>query len=114
MPDGDLVAEEPGRACAGVGDQGLLLAEFQREVFTQELSEAGFDLLCFGLGSDESQEMVIALCRTLDYAECDGEGAGQRRLMRSGTRHNPGHMSEASFVGPRFQRRRQRKPATRR
>src|SRR2546423_15707338 len=68
MPDGDLVAEEPGRACAGVGDQGLLLAEFQREVFTQELSEAGFCLLFFGLGSGESQEMVIALCF------CGGEG----------------------------------------
>jgi Reverse transcriptase (RNA-dependent DNA polymerase) len=25
-----------------------------------------------------------------------GEGAGQRRLMRSGTRHNPGRMSEVS------------------
>ncbi|WP_211231861.1 hypothetical protein [Amycolatopsis balhimycina] len=34
--DGDLVAEEPGRACAGVGDQRLVLGEFELEFVTQE------------------------------------------------------------------------------
>ena len=35
--DGDLVAEEPRRAGAGVGDQRLVLGQFQLEVVTQEL-----------------------------------------------------------------------------
>lgn len=59
------------------------------------------------------ESLVHRLCRAPDYAECGGEGAGQRRLIRSDTRHNPSRMSEAFFVGPHFQRRRQRGPATR-
>ena len=38
--DGDLVAEEPRRAGAGVGDQRLVLGQFQLEVITQELGQA--------------------------------------------------------------------------
>jgi hypothetical protein len=37
---GDLVAEEPRRAGAGVGDQRLCLGQLQLEVILQELSEA--------------------------------------------------------------------------
>ena len=52
--------------------------------------------------------IILDLCRDCDYAEHSGVGAGQRRLVRPGTRHNPGRMSEASFVGPHPRRRRQR------
>ena len=37
--DGDLVAEEPRRAGAGVGDQRLGLRQLQRELLVQELTE---------------------------------------------------------------------------
>ena len=45
--DGDLIAEEPRRTGAGVGDQRLLLGQLQLEVIAQELGEATFDLLSF-------------------------------------------------------------------
>jgi hypothetical protein len=48
VPDGDLIAEKPRRAGAGVGDQGLILRQFQLEVITQERGEASLDLLAFG------------------------------------------------------------------
>ncbi len=55
----DLVTEKPCRPGAGVGDQRLLLGEFQLEFVTQELRQTAFDLLGFGLRSGESKEMVI-------------------------------------------------------
>jgi hypothetical protein len=45
--DGDLIAEEPRRLGAGVGDQRLWLGQLQLEVIAQELGEATFDLLSF-------------------------------------------------------------------
>jgi hypothetical protein len=65
---GDLVAEELRRACSGVGDQGLLLRQLQLEVVTQEPREALFDLLGFGLGSDEPEQVIVGLCRVPGYA----------------------------------------------
>jgi hypothetical protein len=62
VPDGDLVAEEACRACVGVGDERLVLGEFQFEIFTQERSEACFDVLCFVFRSDEPEEMIVGLC----------------------------------------------------
>jgi hypothetical protein len=53
--DGDLVAEESGRACAGVGDQRLVLGQFQCEFVTQKLGQAMFDFLGFGLGAGEPE-----------------------------------------------------------
>ena len=38
--DGDLVAEEPRRAGSGVGDQGFVRVEFQREFVAQERAPA--------------------------------------------------------------------------
>jgi len=67
--DGDLVAEEPRRARAGVGDQRLLLRQFQLEVVLQEPGKAVSDLLCLGFRSGEPEEVVICLCRLPDYAE---------------------------------------------
>jgi hypothetical protein len=67
--DGDLVAKEPRRAGAGVGDQRLGLRQFQRELLAQELSEATFDLLSFGSWSGEPEQDVIGLCRVSGYAE---------------------------------------------
>jgi len=69
VPDGDLVAEEPRRVRAGVGDQRLGLGQLQLEVLLQELSEATFDLLGFGLRSGEPEQDVIGLCRAASYAE---------------------------------------------
>jgi hypothetical protein len=106
--NGDFVAEEPCRARSGVGDQRFLLGQFQVEFFTQERRQTDLDFLCFGLGSGEPEEVVIALCGPPDYAECGGEGAGQRGLVRSGARHNLGRMSEVSFVGAHVQSRKQR------
>ena len=59
--DGDLVAEELRRAGTRVRDQGLGLRQFQFEVVTQELGEALFDLLGFGLGSDEPQQVIVSV-----------------------------------------------------
>jgi hypothetical protein len=47
--DGDLVAEEPRRASAGVGDQGLVRVELQGEGLSQEPRQFRLDLLGFGL-----------------------------------------------------------------
>ena len=58
--DRDLVAEEPRRAGAGVGDQRLVLGEFQLEFVTQELRQALFDLLGFGLRSGEPEQVSSA------------------------------------------------------
>jgi hypothetical protein len=76
-----------------VRDQGLVLVQVQFEVITQELGEAGFDLLGFGLGSGEPEEVIIGLCGLPDYAarpvftlvkalEC----AGRRHNRRAGQR----------------------------
>jgi hypothetical protein len=51
----DLVTEEPGRARAGVGDQGLLGGQFQLEIVMQERREAGLDLLGLGSWSGEPE-----------------------------------------------------------
>jgi hypothetical protein len=66
--DGDLVAEESGRAGAGVGDQRLALGEFELEFVTQELGQALFDVFGFGLWSGEPEQMVVCLCRLPGYA----------------------------------------------
>ena len=58
---GDLVAEEPRRAGAGVGDQRLCLGQLQLELLLQELGEATFDLLGFGLRSGEPEQDVIGV-----------------------------------------------------
>ena len=59
--DGDLVAEEPRRASAGVGDQCFSGVQFQREGFPQELRQFRLDLLGLGPRPDESQQMVICV-----------------------------------------------------
>jgi hypothetical protein len=66
---GDLVAEEPRRARAGVGDQGFLPRQLQLEVIAQECREAGLDLLSLGLRPGEPEEVIVGLCRLRDYAE---------------------------------------------
>src|SRR5258708_17150961 len=59
--DGDLIAEEPRRACAGVGDQCLVLVESQLEVLAQEPGKTVPDLLCFGLRSGEPEEAIVGV-----------------------------------------------------
>ena len=59
MLGGDLVAEEPRRAGAGMGDQRLGLGQLELEILLQELSEATFDLLGFGLRSGEPEQDVV-------------------------------------------------------
>ena len=61
MPDGDLVAGEPRRAGTGVGDQGLVFGQFQLEVITQELGEAGLDLLGLGFRPGEPEQGVVGV-----------------------------------------------------
>jgi hypothetical protein len=67
--DGDLVAEETGRACAGVGYQRLVGGQLQFEVVMQERRQPLSDLLSFGLRSGEPEQMVICLCRGPGYAD---------------------------------------------
>ena len=59
--DGDVVAEEPRRLGAGVGDQGLIRVEFQPEGLPEERRQLGLDLLGFGLRPDESQYVIICV-----------------------------------------------------
>ncbi len=61
MLDGDLVAEEPRRARAGVGDQGFLPRQLQLEVIAQECREAGLDLLSLGLRPGEPEEVIVGV-----------------------------------------------------
>jgi hypothetical protein len=84
--DGDLMAEEPRRACAGVGDQCLVLVEFQLEVLAQEPGKTVPDLLCFGLRPGEPEEVIAGLCRGPDYAEAVGvvPGQGGERVLDVG------------------------------
>jgi hypothetical protein len=83
--DGDLIAEEPGRARSGVGDQRLVLGQFQLEFLMQERRQSPFDLLGFGLGSGEPEQMVICLCRGRGYADfgarCPGQGGDRVRVV---------------------------------
>ena len=60
---GDLIAEEPRRAGAGVGDQRLRFGQLQLEVIAQELSEAMLDLLGLCLRSGEPEQDVIGVSR---------------------------------------------------
>jgi len=71
--DGDLIAEEPRRAGAGVGDQRLAGVQLQLEGSSQERSQLGLDLPGFGPGPDEPQQMIICLCRVPYYADRDVE-----------------------------------------
>ena len=61
MLDGDLVAEAYRGAGPGVRDQGLVLVQFQLAVVAQELGQAGFDLLGFGPGPGEPEEVIICV-----------------------------------------------------
>jgi hypothetical protein len=67
--DGDLVAEEPGRARAGVGDQSLVLRQLQLELLAQERRKTLLDLFGLDLRPDEPEEMIIGLCRGPGYAD---------------------------------------------
>ena len=73
MLDGDLIAEEPRRAGAGVGDQRLAGVQLQLEGSSQERRQLGLDLPGFGPGPDEPQQMIICLCRVPYYADRDVE-----------------------------------------
>jgi hypothetical protein len=75
--DDDVVAEEPRRLGAGVGDQGLVLVEVQPEGLPEEPGQLGLDLLGFGLRPGETQQMVVCLCRGPGYADLAGGGPGQ-------------------------------------
>ena len=59
--DDDLIAEVAGRPGAGVGDQGLIRVEFEREFIAQEPCQLILDLLGFGFRSDEPQEMIVGV-----------------------------------------------------
>jgi hypothetical protein len=48
---------------AGMGDQGLAGQEFKLEIVMQELRQASFDLLGFGIRSGEPEQGVVGLCR---------------------------------------------------
>jgi len=59
--NGDLVAQESRRACAGVGDERLGLRQFQVEFVTQERRDTVLDVLGLGFRPGEPEEMVIAV-----------------------------------------------------
>lgn len=72
MLDGDLIDQEAGRACAGEGDRRPTGRQFRLEFAMQELCQTLFDLLSFGIGSGEPEQVVICLCRGPDYADPGG------------------------------------------
>jgi len=84
--DGDVIAEEGRRLGAGVRDQGLVLVEFQLEVIAQERRQALLDLLGFGLGSGEPEEVIVGLCRPPGYAD---PGPGSPGSPRVGSQPDP-------------------------
>lgn len=57
----DVVAEESSSPGPSVRDQGLVLRQIQREIVAQERRQALFDLLGFGLGSDEPEQVVVGV-----------------------------------------------------
>ena len=59
--DDDVIAEEPRRLGAGVGDQGLVLVQVQPEGLPEERRQPGLYLLGFGLRADESQQVVVGV-----------------------------------------------------
>jgi len=63
VPDGDVVAEEPRPLAASVRDEGLGVVEFQLEGVPEELRDLCLDLLGFGPGADETQEMIVGVAR---------------------------------------------------
>ncbi|MGH3276001.1 MAG: hypothetical protein ACRDNZ_16955, partial [Streptosporangiaceae bacterium] len=85
VPDDDLVTEEPCRAGAGMGDQGLALGQFQLEVITQERGEAGLDLLGPGFGPGEPEQVIVGLCRGPGYADRTAGWPAWRAGCRSGS-----------------------------
>ena len=50
-------------------DQCLVRVEFQLEFVTQEGCQALPDLLSFGLGSGEPEDVIVGLCGLPDYAD---------------------------------------------
>jgi hypothetical protein len=70
-------------------DQARLLAvQFQTEL-REPLTKICDEPLCVIMILKAHNE-VVGLCRVPDYAECGGEGAGQRCCGVLGVRHNPG------------------------
>lgn len=59
----DVVAEVARRARARVRDQGFVGVELEREFVAQEPRQLTLDLLGFGLGSDETQEVIVGVTR---------------------------------------------------
>ena len=68
MLDGDVVAEEPRGLGAAMRDQRLACRQFQLEILTQEVGQALLDLIGFGLRAGKPEQVIIGLCRPLDYA----------------------------------------------
>jgi hypothetical protein len=91
----NLVAEKVRRLAGGVGNQRLGLGQFQLERLAQEPSDPGLDLLGFVLGSGESEQPVVALCRASVYADrrgrmpgWDEQGLRDDRLKPVGSRRS--------------------------
>src|SRR5450755_3970083 len=89
--DDDLVAEESCRARSGVGDQCLLLRQFQVEFLTQERRQADLDVLCFRFWSGEPEEVVIAISHVTQPPES--------RINRVFARHAPPLLTQRTHRG---------------
>jgi hypothetical protein len=59
--DDDLIAEEPCRLGAGVGDQRLPSGQFQREFVAKECRQLPLDFLGPGLRPGEPQDVVVGI-----------------------------------------------------
>ena len=75
--DDDLVTEVPRRPGAGVRDQGFVWVEIQSEFVAQEPRQLIFYGLGFGFRSDESEQVIVGLCRGPGYADVGAGSAGQ-------------------------------------
>ena len=71
----DLVAEEAGRFVTSVGDQGLLLREFQLEVIAQESLQSDLDFCGFGLRTGKPIRVANVVQSPVDWVGMSGEGS---------------------------------------
>ena len=114
--DGDVIAEEPRGLGAAVRDQRLACRQFQLEVLAQEVSQAPFDLLGFGLRAGEPEQVIVGIAEVPEpaVARVTGIPGGQAPPLLAqfphrgtvaaapGVRHRVGHLGPGRIGFPAF------------
>ncbi len=61
VEDPQLIAQEVGRLCPGMGDQRFRVRQFQLECVAQERRQLGFDRLSLGPWPGKPKEKIIGI-----------------------------------------------------